>query len=76
MGANKYLTKKRISSYKINTGDIMYSMINIMNTAVHYIWKLKAVIPKNSHHKEKYIFLFFCYFVSVSDDGSSLSLLW
>ena len=37
----------------------MYNMINIMNTAVHYIWKLlKGVIPKNSHHKEKYFFSF------------------
>ena len=32
----------------------MYSMINMINTAVGYIWKLLGVISKSSHHKEKF----------------------
>lgn len=30
----------------------MYNMINIINTAVSYMWKLR-VDPKCSHHKKK-----------------------
>ena len=54
----------------------MYNMINIINTAVCYIWKiLREQNPKNSHHKKKKYFSFFS-FVFIWDDGCSLNLLW
>ena len=34
----------------------MYNTINIINTAVYYIWKLLRVNPKGSHQKEKIFF--------------------
>lgn len=39
----------------ISTRDIIYSMIKIINTAIHYIQKLLC-----SHHNEK-IYIFFVY---------------
>ena len=53
--------------------DVMYNMINIINTAVCYTWKLR-VNSKSSYHKES--FFFFFSFVSMWDDGCSLNLLW
>ena len=55
----------------------MYNMINTIDTAVCYIWKLlNRVNPKSSHHKEKTLFFYFFNFVSIWDDGCSLNLLW
>ena len=52
--------KVQTSSSKISTRDVMYNMINIINTA--YVIYIKVV--KNSHHKEK-IFSFYFNFVSL-----------
>ena len=48
----------------------MYSMINIINTAVAYehihvlhMKVVKRVDPKSSCHKEKICFLFFCIYM-------------
>ena len=41
----------------------MYSMINVINTAACYMWKLLRVKPKSSHHKEN-IFYFFNFVLS------------
>ena len=40
----------------VSTGDVMYNMINIMNTAACYTLKLLRVNPKSSHHKGKILF--------------------
>ena len=51
-------------SYKlISTRDVMYKMINIINTAVSQIKVVKRVNPVSSHHKGK---IFFFYFFNVS----------
>ena len=34
----------------------MYNMINVINTAVYYVWKWLRVNPKTSQHKEKNFF--------------------
>lgn len=47
-------------------------MINIINSTVCYIQKLR-VNPKSFDHKEKFIFLFF-NFISIWDDGCPLNL--
>ena len=41
----------------ISTGDVMYNMPTLVNTAVWHILKLLRVDPKSSHHKELQIFL-------------------
>lgn len=51
----------------ISTRDIIYSMIKIINTAIHYIQKLLS-----SHHNEKNIY----FFVRIWDERCSLNLLW
>ena len=43
----------------------MYNLIDIINTAVHYILKLLRVNPKSSHQKEENIFLCFLNVVSI-----------
>ena len=40
--------KVQISNYKISTNNIMYTVINIINTIAKY----ERVNPKSSHHKE------------------------
>ena len=44
----------------------MYDMMNVITTAVHYIWELSRVNPKSSPHKGKK-FLFFYFFNFVLD---------
>lgn len=48
----------------VSTGDVMYNMINIMNTAAYYTLKLLRINPKSSRHKGKILFWFF-NFVSI-----------
>ena len=55
---------------------MMYNMINIINTAVCYIWKLLREQILGSHHKENiffFLFLLFCIFMRW---WMSLNLLW
>ena len=43
--------KVHSSSYKLNKyKDVMYNLINIINTAVCYVRKLLRVNPKSSSH--------------------------
>ena len=52
---------KGSQKYKIpvNTRDVMYNRINIINTAFMLFTKVvKRVNPNSSHHKEKYFLLF------------------
>ena len=42
---------------------MMYDMMNIITTAVHYIWELLRVNPKSSPHKGKKNFFFLFNFV-------------
>ena len=48
----------------MSTRDVMYNMINIIITAIYYIWKLR-VNPNSSHHKEKnsFLFLLLCIYI-------------
>ena len=62
------------SSWKINTRDVKYNMIDIINTATQthahvYIKVVKRMNPGSSHHKEKNVFCFFFL-----DYGCSLNL--
>ena len=50
----------------------MYNMININNTVVCYIWKLREWILRVLITRK----FFFFYFVFIWDDGCSLNLLW
>ena len=54
--------KVQISTYKLNKyRDVMYNMINIINTDACYIMKVvEKANPKGSHHKESITF-FFCF---------------
>ena len=54
----------------MSTRDIMYNMINIINTTVKY----ERVNPKSSHHKENMFFSPLILYLW--DDGDSLNLLW
>ena len=65
--------KVQTSSYNINNRDIMYNMINIINTDTCYMWKLfgEWILRVLITHT-KFFSLF--YFVSTWDDGCSLDL--
>ena len=52
----KGVQRVQTSSYKISTGDIMYSMTTIVNTAVWYLKVAKKVDLKSSHNKGKKMF--------------------
>ena len=54
-----------------STREVMYNMINIINTTVHYIWKLLEEYAEFSSWGKNVLFL--C--VSIQDDGCSLNLL-
>lgn len=51
----------------------MYNTINIINTAVSYMWKLR-VDPKGSHHKKK-PFISLLNFVLYAQMSSSTSVV-
>ena len=55
---DKSSQKIQTSSYKISAWDMMYNMINKINTSIHYIWKLLRECILSSDHKEQYLFLF------------------
>lgn len=55
---------------KINTRDVMYNMIDIINTATQththiYIKVVKRMNPESSHHKEKMLFVSFSWIMDV-----------
>ena len=70
--------KVRIVIRWISTGDIIYNMIKIINPVLLFMLYMKVMIanPESSFHKEKSSFFFFFSFISIWDDGYSLSLLW
>ena len=45
--------KVQTSIYNISRGDVMYSMVTIVNNTVVYIWKLLKIDLKSSHHEKK-----------------------
>lgn len=53
----------------------MYNIINMINSAVYYNWKLLRVNPNSSYQKGKIIFYFFNS-VTTWDGRCSLNLLW
>ena len=53
-----------IKAFK-NQQEKMFNMINVINTAVCYTWKLLRVNHKHSHHKAKKFFFDFFNVVSV-----------
>ena len=40
--------KVQTSGSKVSTGDVMYNMIKIINTAVHHEWKLRFLIKSKN----------------------------
>ena len=66
-GAGNWM--KMVKRYKlldvryISTRNVMYNTINIIRTAICYMWTLKRVNPKKSYHREKYFFYFFCIYM-------------
>ena len=58
----KAVQRYKLPVIRLNTSDVAYNGMKIMNTAVLYT-KVKRVNPKSSHHK-KNIFFFFFNFVS------------
>ena len=66
--------KIQTSSVKlITTRDVMCDMINIINTAVCYMWKLREEILWVFIARKN---IFSLPFVFTCDDGCSLRLLW
>ena len=56
--------KVQTSSYNINNRDIMYNMINIINTDTLYVKVVWRVNPESSYHTHKiFFFVLFCIYM-------------
>ena len=47
--------KVQTFSCKVSHGNVMYSMMNIVNNVISNIWKFLRVNLKSSHHKKIFL---------------------